>query len=329
MAATVRDIARIAEVSPATVSRALTRPESVAEATRNRIVEVAEQLGYERTTRPVVGENPGRTAAIGIVVPDLHNPTFASLLKAAQHRLTVRGYTTCIADSDRQGEVEIELARGLAPTVDGLVLCSPLSDPDALRDLTREVPVLLVDGSVDPLSALTIEYADGMAQAVTHLAALGHRSIAYAGGRISTWSESQRRLGLEDALSRLDLANFVDLGHFFAGIGGGYAAADQLLTTEATAIICINTFVAVGLMNRLSQRGIRVPADISVIEFDAATTNQLVSPMLTTVAPSPGAVGLAAADAITQLIEGGAQRYMRSIPVELSIQQSTAVPPAH
>jgi len=333
MPATVRDIARLAEVSPATVSRALTRPSSVAEATRDRILEVAQELGYQRSSRPArtpVHTSPASevagTGSIGIVVPDLYNPTFASLLKAAQHRLAVQGYTAFFADSDRQGEVEIDLARSLVPKVDGLVICSPLGDPDDLLALGEQVPLLLVDGHVDGLKALTIEYADGMAQAVNHLASLGHRRIAYAGGRLSTWSEQQRREGLTSALATLDLAEFVDLGHFYAGIGGGYAAADQLLATDATAIICINTFVAVGLMNRLAQRGISVPHDVSVIEFDAATTNQLVSPMLTTVAPSQGAVGQAAADAIIQLAKDGTHRHAGTIPVELSIQQSTTAP---
>ncbi len=325
--ATVRDIARLAEVSPATVSRALARPDAVAEATRRRVVEVAEQLGYRRAVREPLEGVRRPTGTVGLVVPDLNNPTFASLLKAAQHRLAVRGLHAMVVDTDRQAETEIAMARQLSGVVDGMVICSPLADPADLRHLARQTPLLLVDGQADPLPSLTIEYADGMTQVVAHLSALGHRTIAYAGGRVSTHAEAQRRIGLEAAAAEREVT-LIDLGHFSAGVGGGYSAADALLTTEATAIVCINTFVAVGLMNRLAQRGVRVPADISVVEFDAATTNQLVSPMLTTVAPSSGAVGTAVADAVIQLIgaEQEAPRH-RTIPVELSIQQSTAVPP--
>lgn len=327
MGATVRDIARLAQVSPATVSRALSRPDAVAEETRRRVVEVAEELGYRRAVREPLEGVRRRTGAVGLVVPDLNNPTFASLLKAAQHRLAVRGLHAMVVDTDREAETELAMARQLVEVTDGLVICSPLSQPTDLRHLARQVPVLLVDGEAEPMPSLTIDYADGMAQVIAHLAALGHRTIAYAGGRVTTHAERQRRSGLEVAVTERGVV-LVDLGHFSAGVGGGYSAADALLTTEATAIVCINTFVAVGLMNRLAQRGVRVPADISVVEFDAATTNQLVSPMLTTVAPSSGAVGSAVADAVIQLIEAeqDAPRHRR-IPVELSIQQSTAVPP--
>ncbi|MFC7620460.1 LacI family DNA-binding transcriptional regulator [Microlunatus sp. GCM10028923] len=326
MTATVRDIARLAKVSPATVSRALSRPDTVAEATRHRVLQVADELGYQRQpSRPA--ERPEQTGAIGIVLPDLDNPTFASLLKSAQHRLQVRGYGVYVADSDRNAEAETELARSLAPRVDGLIICSPLGDPQTNLELGAEVPLLLVDGQVEGLSSVNIEYADGMRQAVTHLAALGHRRIAYAGGRIVTWSEAQRRVGLEQAIAEHALPDLIDLGHFFAGVGGGYAAADQLLATDATAIICVNTFVAMGIVNRLAQRGGRVPDDLSIVEFDAANTNHLVTPMLTTVAPSYGSVGWAAADAIVQLIGTEGSAIGRTVPVELSVQQSTSAPP--
>ena len=285
---------------------------------------VAAELGYERPSGRVADPGTER-GTIGFVLPDLNNPTFSSLLKAAQQRLNSRGCDVMVADSERDPYAEAELVRAMAPKLDGLVVCSPLSEPSFLASIGRGLPVLLVDGQVPGLSSLTLEYADGMRQAVGHLAALGHRKLAYAGGRVTTWPEQQRRLGLAQAVDKLKLPAFVDLGHFVAEIGGGYAAADLLLSSEATAIVCVNTFVALGLINRLGQRGVRVPEQVSVIEFDAATTNQLVSPMLTTVAPSQGAMGSAVADIIVRMVRAESRQVEESIPVELSVQQSTSV----
>ncbi|MBP2351671.1 LacI family transcriptional regulator [Kribbella aluminosa] len=326
MTVTVRDIAREAGVSAATVSRALARPDSVAPDTRQRVIEVAGRLGYVAApSRRSDGRSA--TASIGLVVPDLDNPTFASLLKSAEQRCRVRGYAVLVGDCEKDAEIEADLVRDLSGRVDGLVICSPRSEPGTIAAFAEQVPLLVVDGHGEGLTSVTVDYTGGMDQVVTHLTALGHRQLAYAGGRTSTWSELERREGLRRALAERGLPEYVDLGAFTAGIAGGYAAADQLLATPATAIVCINTLVALGLINRLNQRGLSVPGDMSIVEFDTANTSRLASPLLTTVAPPPGTVGWTAADVMVQTIENPADTVnSRKIPVELSIQQSTGAP---
>lgn len=321
MSVTVREIARVAEVSPATVSRALTRPETVAEGTRTRVLEVAERLGYQRAIdrgEPLKLSN----GVIGIVVPDLLNPTFTAMVKESQHRLHLRGYELMLADTERNADAELELAGSMLPHVDGLVVCSALSEHADLAELASQKPLLLIDSAVPGVPTISVEYADGMQQAVAHLVALGHQRIAYAGGRLTTWSETERREGLRRAVEAHALPDFLDLGHYLASVGGGYAAADQLLATDATAIVCINTFVALGLVHRLNQRGVAVPSRMSVVQFDAGGNSHLVSPMLTTVAPPDGAVGRVAAEAIVRMVNDRPSG-VETIRVDLSIRQST------
>lgn len=326
MAITVRDIAKEAGVSAATVSRALARPEAVAPATRKRVIEVAERLGYDVTmsTRP---NGRVKQSSIGVIVPDLDNPTFASLVKSAQQRCRVRGYATVLGDCEKDAEIEADLLRDLSDRVDGLIICSPRNQANKVATFAERVPLVVVDGHVEGLPTVTVDYAGGMDQVVTHLAALGHTQLAYAGGRTATWSEQQRREGLHRALANRNLPNYIDLGAFSAGIAGGYAAADQLLATPATAIVCINNLIALGTINRLHQRGLSVPEDLSVVEFDTANTSRMASPLLTTVAPPPGTVGWTAADTIIHTVENPHETTnSRMIPVELSIQRSTGAP---
>lgn len=127
MPATIRDVARLAGVSPSTVSRALSMPEMVNAATRARVATAVEQLQYQ-PNRAARGLTTGRTGNVGLVVPDLANPLFASVAKSVQARARRQGVAVFVADTEEDQTVEAGLIRALAQQVDGLILCSPRSD---------------------------------------------------------------------------------------------------------------------------------------------------------------------------------------------------------
>lgn len=295
MVVTLRDVARLAGVSPATASRALSAPDLVAPARREQVQRAARELGYRpnRAARELI---TGRTGNLCLVVPDLENPFFAAVAKGVQARARTLGHAVFVADAEEDPRMESELVAHLGGQVDGAILCSPRMTDADLDRLSAEVPLVLVNREHAPLPSVVIDNADGVRQAVTHLHALGHRRVAYAGGPADSWSDSRRRLGLQDVSHGLSDVEVVNLGHFAPVFAGGVAAADLVAASGATAVLAHNDLVALGILNRLQARGLRVPEDVSVVGYDDIPAATLVSPALTTVTVPLARLGREAVD---------------------------------
>jgi LacI family transcriptional regulator/LacI family repressor for deo operon, udp, cdd, tsx, nupC, and nupG len=281
MSATLRDVARLAGVSPSTVSRALSLPDVVNATTRARVQAAAEQLGYA-PNRAARGLITGRTGNIGLIVPDLANPFFPSVVKGVQARARAADLAVFLADSDENVGAEFDLIRALSQQVDGLILCSPRASEIDIGSFARESNVVLVNRLVEGVPAVVFDNEGGMRQAVAHLVALGHRRIAWVGGPKSSWSSAQRILGLY-AAAHDQGAELIEVGHFAPTYDGGMAAADQAVATGATAVVTYNDLVAIGLLARLHARGISVPGDLSVVGIDDIAMSRMSRPALTTV----------------------------------------------
>ncbi|MEZ0447091.1 LacI family DNA-binding transcriptional regulator [Cellulomonas sp. ICMP 17802] len=304
MVVTLRDVARAAGVSPATASRALSAPDLVAPARREHVQQIARELGYRpnRAARELI---TGRTGNLCLVVPDLENPFFAAVAKGVQARARALGFALLVADAEEDPRLEAELVGHLGAQVDGVVLCSPRmseAELDRLRRdvLDRGVPLLLVNRLHDGLPSVVIDNADGVRQAVRHLHALGHRRIGFAGGPAGSWSDAQRRRGVEHASHGLRSVEMVDLGHFPPVFAGGVAAGDLVAASGVTAVLAHNDLLALGILSRLRARGIRVPEEVSVVGYDDIPAATLVSPALTTVTVPLGRLGRAAVDLLVE-----------------------------
>jgi LacI family transcriptional regulator/LacI family repressor for deo operon, udp, cdd, tsx, nupC, and nupG len=322
MAVTLRDVARAAGVSPATASRALSAPDLVAPERRELVQRVARELGYRpnRAARELI---TGRTGHLCLVVPDLENPFFSAVAKAVQARARTTGHAVVVADAEEDPQLEAELVAQLGAQADGVLLCSPRMSADDLADVAAgDRPVLLVNREGAGLPSVVVDNSDGVRQAVRHLHALGHRRLAYAGGPAGSWSDARRR----DGLAALDLGvEVVDLGAHAPVFAGGVAAADLALASGATAVLAHNDLMALGVLDRLRARGVRVPQDVSVVGFDDAPVATLVAPALTTVAVPLARLGRTAVDLLLTPRETTAPRTV--LPVELVVRASTAPPP--
>lgn len=323
---TVRDVAAALGVSPSTVSRALSTSELVAPRTRQLIIEKARELGYipNNAARGLV---TGRKGALGLVVPDLENPYFASVTKGVQARARTAGYSVFVADSDEDNRVELELVRRLKPQVDGIILCSSrMSDPD-VASLVGGTSVVLINRRMDGLPDITVSDEEIVRQALAHLYALGHRHVGYAGGPTGSWSDQQRRLGIEKATPDLDGLSVLSLGSFAPVFGGGQSAADLAVAARVTAVLAYNDLVALGIIARLHARGINVPDELSVVGIDDINAATLVSPALTTVRAPLRRVGSAAVDRlIDSLGHKSVSAPAEYLPIELVVRQSTSIP---
>jgi len=325
VAATVRDVAQAAGVSISTVSRALAMPHMVKAETRDRVRQAAEQLAYT-PNRAARGLITGRTGNLGIILPDLTNPFFPSIVKGAQAWARDRGYSVFIADTDEDPAAEVGLVRALSKEVDGIVLCSSrLSAPD-LRSVLAQTCVVLVNRKFESAPAVTFDNAGGMRQAVAHLAALGHRRVAWLAGPRTSWSNRERIRALRAATGTAGV-ELVAIGNFPPSFDGGVAAADQVIASAATAAIAYNDLMALGVVSRCAVRGLRIPGDLSVVGIDDIAMSGMSSPALTTVALPKEQAGRAAVDLLLNLIErpDAVTRPRRGLPVQLLVRGSTGV----
>lgn len=330
---TVHDVARAAGVSISTVSRALASPERVAAETRDRVTRAAAELGY-RPNHAASGLRMGRTQAVGLLVPDLENPYFASVTKAVQARARAEGYEVFVADSDEDADAEAELIGALATRTDGLLLASPRSGEAELRAALVGLTAVLVSRELRPepgsevpeIPSVFVDDADGAAQVIGHLYALGHRKVGVAAGPPSSWSGGRRLAGLTAAAERWDV-ELVELGTFQPYFAGGTQAADFAVASGATAVVAFNDLMALGILDRLRQRGVDVPGGMSVVGFDDVPLATLVSPGLTTVRAPLARMGRRAVDLLLARLRGGTPTGSQ-LPVELTIRGSSGPAPA-
>ena len=330
MAVTIHDVARRARVSVSTVSRAFTMPELVREATRTRVLAAASELGY-RPNRAARGLITGRTGNLGVIVPDLGNPFFPAVLKGAQVRAREADYAVFLADTDENPRLEADLIRAMAKQVDGVVLCSSRLASGELAPLLGLTTLVLLNRRVPAVPAVVMDSADGMRQAVEQLAALGHRRVAFLSGPRNSWSNRERRRGLR-AAARAGGVEVAELGPFAPRFEAGLQAADIALAAGVTAVLAFNDLMALGVLSRLADRGVAVPAEVSVVGFDDIPMAAMCAPPLTTVAMPMELSGRAAVELLLERLAEQAAgstangRRQRVLSTQLIVRSSTAPP---
>ncbi len=294
MPVTIHDVARRAQVSPSTVSRALSASHLVRGTTRDRVLAAARELGY-RPNPAAQSLITGRTGNIGIVVPDLSNPFYTGVLRGVQARARQGGYAVFFADSEEDAVAEEALVHAMARQVDGVIVCAPFASDAQLKRLAEVTTLTLLNRRVRGIPAALMDSAGGMRQVVEHLAALGHRRCAYLNGPHNAWSNRERRRGLRSAAARHHIA-VAEFGPFEPKFEGGVQAADLALASGVTAIVSYNDLMALGVLSRLADRGVAVPQEMSVVGFDNLLYAAVCAPPLTTVAMPMEAGGRLAVD---------------------------------
>ena len=332
--ATLRDVARLAQVHPGTVSRAL-NPDTrrlVNEDTARRVIEAAEELGYR--PNPIArGLKTNRSFTVGVLVPDLQNPLFPPIVRGIQDRLEQAGYTPLIANTDNDPDRERNDFDAMrARQVDGVIAATARLDPD--DDLSEDgLPVVYVlrrhvTGAVP---AATADDRRGCELAVEHLAGLGHRRIAHLGGPIGTSTGRERHEGFVAAMERAGLQVEAELVRFGAAFTEpeGRRLCDELLASgaEATAIVAGNDLMALGCYDGLAARGMRCPVDVSVVGFNDMPFSERFNPPLTTIGVPQYEMGAAAAELLLdRMHDPGARAREVTLPPQLVVRGSTARP---
>lgn len=280
MSAKISDVAAAAGVSTSTVSRAFSAPDMVEAVTLARVLRVAAECGYV-PNRAARGLITGRTGNIGLLLPDIANPFFPSILKAIERRAMEADYQIFLADTDEKKDVELGFVKSLAKQVDGMILCSPRMDPVQIREAASSLPIVLVNRRSGLLPSITVDNESGLRMVVDHLADLGHAHLGYVAGPRSSWSSQVRRRSLRSA-SELRETELVELGHFEPMFDGGRRSCAKVLQSGITAVIAYNDLMAMGLCYELRESGREVPADLSVVGIDDIPMASMMHPALTT-----------------------------------------------
>lgn len=334
----ITDVAKLAGVSAATVSRALSGNGRVSATTREKVTRVAAELGY------VVSSNAsslasGRTRNVGVVVPYLDTWYFSTLVQGAADTLRERGYDLTLYvldggdDTARRSVFENFLLRKRVDAV--LAVALELTDDEVTRLIRLGKPLVCVGGVIPGVRSLVVDNERVSALATSHMIGLGHSRIAHIGGAVELDADfhlgSVRRLGYEKAMAEHGLPTGDEL--YAAGdftMQGGYHAAKQLLGRPAsrpTAIVAASDEMAIGCLLAARDLGLAVPHDVSVIGVD----DHELAPFfgLTTVAQHPAVQGRRAVEVLlSELAPESDDALQIELPYELVVRSTTSRPPS-
>ena len=197
----------------------------------------------------------GRTRTIALLVPDITNPYFSGVIKGAERAAAAAGLTLVLGDTAENPTAEAELVRRLERAVDGFVISASRLTDDELRGAAERSPIALVNRATAGLGCVVADFDSGTRQIVDHLASYGHRSFVFAGGPAESWSGARRWHGLQAAAAETRAWRPRRFGPYMPTLGGGPAAADAAVASGATAVVCHNDMLAIGVMRRLAERG--------------------------------------------------------------------------
>jgi LacI family transcriptional regulator len=331
---TIKDVARAAKVSVATVSRVLNGSGPVSDETRRRIREVAGRMRYvpHSGARSLI---TSKTQTLGVLLPDLYGEFFSEVIRGMDDTAQKSGFHLLIsrAYADRHGiETAIRAMRG---RVDGVVAMSPDLDAESLLNLPSTIPVVLLCSVCrgDGIDSLTIQNFRGAREMTAHLLSLGHRRIAIIKGSARNYDAAERLRGYRMALREecINHEPLLERGGDFTE-AAGYAAALELLALKhrPTAIFAANDSMAIGALSALRESGVSVPEEMAVAGFDDIPLARYMDPPLSSVHVPIRELGARAVEILLHGIthkNDHARRHER-VPTKLVIRRSTGAGPA-
>jgi LacI family transcriptional regulator len=334
-AVSIRDVAAAAGVSVATVSRVLS-PASAAvpmrKETRGKVERAIEELGY-RPNDLARALLQNRTAAIGLVVPDISNPYYPPLVRGVEDVASSHGYRVVLCNTDRDPDKLTGYLDTLIKTrVDGIVVAGGgwTDAPDRTAVLgTYRTGLVAVGRHLTAHPSVRIDNVAASRSAAEHLIGLGHRRLTFLGGPASSTTVQDRAEGFRDALtaSALDgLAPAVRFGSFTEE--SGYALAREVLGSPRppTALLCANDRIALGAYAAAADTAHRIPDDVSVVGFDDTPIARYVRPTLTTVSIPTYEMGSAAVRMLLAQLAGEDAPAVATMPTRLVLRDSSAAP---
>jgi len=329
--ATIKDVARAAGVSTATVSHVLNETRYVSEELRERVLRAVAELNY-RPSALAASLRTKRSQSILLMIPDIANPFFPPMVRGVQDVLERKQFATIIGNTDRRRDRELAfLDLAIRTEADGMIInATNITYDDLVPLLAQGIQIVMIGAHIDhpDLDIVHIDARKGAYDAVTHLIKLNHRRIGFVTGTLSTYSVRRRYEGYQDAMNEAGLP--VRDGWVVEDTydqEGGYRGTQRLLThpMRPTAIFAVADIMALGVIRALHDANLSVPDDVSVVGFDNISEATVVTPALTTVNQPKYDMGCCAAELLVERIEQPTQREAKRIVMEhhLVVRQST------
>ncbi|AKA38639.1 DNA-binding transcriptional regulator CytR [Yersinia ruckeri] len=328
--ATMKDVAEMAGVSTATVSRALMNPEKVSALTRHKVEQAVLAVGYSpHALSRNIKRNESRT--ILVIVPDISDPFFADIIQGIEQTAAQQGYLVLIGDCAQQTQQERTFVNLIiTKQIDGMLLLGSNLPFDASKEEQRNLPPMVMANEFAPELELPTVHIDNLTaafEAVHYLHQLGHTRIATIAGPETMPLSHYRLQGYVQALNRNGLA--IDKEYILRGDFGYEAGAEAFaqlmsLPKPPTAIFCHNDVMAIGAIWQAKKMGLQIPEDVSLVGFDDLKLSQYCDPPLTTVAQPRYQIGEQAMLLLLEQLQGNnVQSGSRLLDSELIIRNST------
>lgn len=307
--ARIKDVARLANVSTATVSRVLTNADNVTEETKEKVLEAIQQLNYQPN---ILGRYLRRmeTQTILVVVPDITNTFFSKILRGIESVALKNGYKVLLGDTQNSAHLEVDYLNLLRQKqVDGMILLTARMNRDLVEEIAEQYPVVLaceyLEGSRIP--TVSIDNISSARKATEHLIRLGHRRIAHITGPMNIILSRDRLKGYQQAMAQHELEVdpvLIQEGDFSYETGYNLAMKFLALENPPTAIFAASDDMAIGAIKAVKEHLLHVPDDVAVIGFDNIKISSIFEPSLTTIAQPMYEIGVAAMDMLLKLING-------------------------
>jgi DNA-binding LacI/PurR family transcriptional regulator len=304
MKATILDVAELAKVSKATVSRVINNKNNVSGEVRERVIQAIKELGFRPSgiARSLVHR---KTKSLGLILPDITNPFFPALARGVEDAAHRYGYTVFLCSTDNEPEIERGYIDKLEEQqVEGIVLIS--SDKQLTHELQNmSIPFVLCDrwSNSSPIDIVTVDHYRGAYEAVEYLLNLGHQFIAHIAGPPNVQSAEKRKMGYTDAIIKAGLEPFVRHGSF--SYESGYQVMASLLQEgHPTAVFAANDLMALGAIQAIEDAGLSVPRDIAIFGCDDIFVAQISKPPLSTIMQPAYQMGVCALEMLHERIEG-------------------------
>jgi len=322
--ATIRDVAKLAGVSVATVSRVLNQNGYVNEETEKRVRKAIEELNYKpNEVARTLFKKTSKT--IGLIVPDISNPFFPELVRAIEDVMNIYDYTVILCNSDEKSEKEKQYMDVLKQKyVDGMILTTSQLAVEEVIEL--DMPIVVLDRLSDhTFPSVIADNYNGARLATRHLYDIGCRKIAHIQGPSHVVNAMQRFYGYRDEMKRLGLWEHALV------IQGNYqlkqakeAVVQALQTNQVDGIFAGNDAMAVGALKAVQQLGLRVPEDVAIIGYDGIPLTEMTTPELSTISQPIYEMGAIAARLLVKKIEGQPiDQFHYILPVKLIERDST------
>ncbi|CAM3387840.1 LacI family DNA-binding transcriptional regulator [Marinicrinis lubricantis] len=306
MKPTILDVAKLANVSKATVSRVINHNPKVDKNIRERVEQAIEQLGYRPSAiARNLANNTSNT--IGLILPDITNPYFPVLARGIEDQAHRSGYTVIISNTDNDPRLEQEYIQMMAQQqVGGIILISSILEEEKMSELqSLQIPFVLCDRTIEntTFDIVTIDHYRAAFEAVEHLIRQGHQHICHISGPVKVQTAETRKQAYLDAMEAAGLIPVVRVGSF--SYEAGYSQMLSILNEyEPSALFAANDLIAFGAINALQSKGMKVPDDVAVIGCDDITFAGMYKPALSTISVPAYQIGATSVELLESRMKG-------------------------